>query len=172
MSYDIIETGRMVVDIPDDQLTQPQPPFKLLPVKQLIDNPVPLKWAIKGILEKGGMNLMSGAYGSGKSFVAFDIAFCVTTGLDWHGHAVTQSPVVILCGEGHSGIADRFAALALEYDVECPECLYISEIPAQLTNSVNAEWVADAVNKRCPDAGMVIVDTLNRNFGGLGCVLN
>ena len=110
---------------------------------------------------------MSGAYGSGKSFVAFDMAFCVGAGIDWHGHPVIQSPVVILCGEGHSAIADRFAALAITYGIDCPDCLYISEVPAQLTNGVNCDWVASAVNQLCPDAGMVIVDTLNRNFGGL-----
>jgi hypothetical protein len=133
----------------------------------LIENPVTLKWTIKNILEKGGMNLMSGAYGSGKSFVAYDMAFCTAVGIDWHGHAVIQSPVVILCGEGHSAIADRFAALEIEYGIDCPDCLYISEVPAQLTDSVNCEWVANAVNQLCPNAGMVIVDTLNRNFGGL-----
>jgi len=40
-------------------------------------------------------------------------------------------------------------------------------IPAQLTDSVNAQWVSNAVNQICPDAGLIIVDTLNRNFGGL-----
>jgi len=144
-----------------------KPAFKLVPIKHLIDNPKPLKWAIKDILEQGGMNLMAGAYGCGKSFVAFDIAFCVAAGIDWHGHKTIKTPVIILAGEGHSGIADRFAALAIQYGVDCPSCLYVSEIPAQLTDSDNAEWVADAVNAICPEAGMVIVDTLNRNFGGL-----
>jgi len=144
-----------------------KPQFKLVPIKHLIDNPKPLKWAIKGILEQGGMNLMAGAYGCGKSFVAFDMAFCCAAGIDWHDHKVIQTPVIILAGEGHSGIADRFAALAIQYGVDCPDGLYVSEIPAQLTDCDNAEWVGEAVNQICAEAGMVIVDTLNRNFGGL-----
>jgi len=156
------------VDNGDISCAKQQPAtFKLVPIKHLIDNPVPMKWAIKNILEKGGMNLISGAYGSGKSFVVFDMGFCVAAGIDWHGHKTIQSSVIILCGEGHSGIADRFAALVIEYGIECPDCLYISEIPAQLTDSVNCAWVANAVNQICPEAGMIIVDTLNRNFGGL-----
>ncbi len=151
----------------DTDTNQRSPIFKLVSIKHLIENPVPLKWTIKGILEKGGMNVISGAYGSGKSFIAFDMAFCTAAGIDWHGHKTIQSPVVILCGEGHSGIADRFAALVIKYGIDCPDCLYISEVPAQLTDSVNCEWVASAVNQICPEAGMVIVDTLNRNFGGL-----
>ena len=141
--------------------------FKLVPIKHLIDNPKPIRWTIKGILELGGMNLISGAYGSGKSFIAFDMGFCTAAGIDWHGHKTIQSPVVIFCGEGHSGIADRFAALVIEYGIDCPDCLYVSEIPAQLTNGDNCEWVANAVNQLCPEAGMIIIDTLNRNFGGL-----
>lgn len=113
------------------------------------------------------MNLISGAYGSGKSFVVFDMAFCTAAGIDWHGNKVIQSPVIVLAGEGHSGIADRFAALEIKYGVSCPECLYVSQVPAKLTDSVNTEWVGRAVNQICPEAGLVIVDTLNRNFGGL-----
>ena len=110
---------------------------------------------------------MSGAYGSGKSFVAFDMAFCVATGIDWHGKKVIQSPVIILAGEGHSGIANRFAALELKHGVPCPDCLYVSEVPAALTDCEKTELVSNTVNQYCPDAGLVIIDTLNRNFGGL-----
>jgi hypothetical protein len=95
------------------------------------------------------------------------MAFCVAAGLEWMDHKVIQSPVIILAGEGHNGIADRFAALQVKYGISCPECLYVSKIPAQLTDGVNARWVSEAVNQLCPDAGLIIVDTLNRNFGGL-----
>lgn len=147
--------------------TEPPPQFQLVSIKSLIDNPIPIRWTIKGFLEKSGMNLISGPYGSGKSFVAFDMGFCVAAGIDWNGNKVIQSPVIILAGEGHSGIADRFAALELKYGVSCPDSLYVSKIPARLTDGVNANWVGKAVNQICPDAGLIIIDTLNRNFGGL-----
>lgn len=148
--------------------TQTEPaPFQLVQIKSLIDNPIPIRWTIKGFLEKGGMNLISGPYGSGKSFVVFDMSFCVAAGINWIGNKVIQSPVIILAGEGHSGIADRFAALELKYGVSCPDNLYVSKIPARLTDGVNADWVNKAVNQLCPEAGLIIVDTLNRNFGGL-----
>lgn len=154
-------------DTSQPQSKQEPPQFQLVSIKSLIDNPIPIRWTIKGFLEKSGMNLISGPYGSGKSFVAFDMGFCVAAGIDWNGNKVIQSPVIILAGEGHSGIADRFAALELKYGVSCPGNLYVSKIPARLTDGVNANWVSKAVNQICPDAGLIIIDTLNRNFGGL-----
>jgi hypothetical protein len=145
----------------------PKPAFKLVPVRDLINSPRKFSWAIKGIYEHGGMSLVSGAYGSFKSFLVYEQAFCVAAGLDWHGHQTIQMPVVILMGEGLSGAADRFEALAVHYGIEVPACLYVSEVAAELTDSDNASWVADSVNQICQEAGMVIIDTLNRNFGGL-----
>lgn len=144
-----------------------KPAFKLVLVRDLINSPRKFSWAIKGIYEHGGMSLVSGAYGSFKSFLAYEQAFCVAAGIDWHGHKTIQMPVVILMGEGLSGAADRFEALAVHYGIEVPACLFVSEVAAELTDSTNASWVADAVNALCPEAGMVIIDTLNRNFGGL-----
>lgn len=143
----------------------PKPPFKLVPVRDLINSPRKFSWAIKNIYEKGGMSLVSGPYGSFKSFLAYDQAFCISAGLDWQGHKTIQMPVIILMGEGLSGAADRFEALALEHGIEVPACLFVSEVAAELTDGSNAELVSDAVNALCPDAGCVFIDTLNRNFG-------
>jgi hypothetical protein len=141
--------------------------FSLVPIKYLLENHISIKWHIQGFIEKGGMNLISGPYGSGKSFVVFDMAFCIAAGIDWHGNKVVQTPVVILAGEGHSGISNRFAALALAYGIPCPDHLFISQMPASLTgDNANVTGVAEAVDQVCPDAGFIIIDTLNRNFGG------
>jgi hypothetical protein len=142
-----------------------KPPFKLVPVRDLIASPRKFSWAIKGIYELGSTNLLSGAYATYKSFLEYDKAFCVAAGIDWHGHKVIQLAVVILAGEGHSGIADRFEALAVHYGVEVPACLYVSEVAAGLTDCDNAQWVGDAVNAICPEAGLVVLDTLARNYG-------
>ena len=139
--------------------------FELIKIKDIIANPVNVPWLIKGVLESGGVSLISGAYGSGKSFVAFDMAFCISAGIEWHGNRVLSAPVVVLAGEGHSGIGDRFEALTLHYGEDCPEGLYLSKTPARLTDRHNAGWVKQAVDAICPDAGLIVIDTLNRNMG-------
>ena len=142
-----------------------EPEFELIPVKFIIENPVNIKWIIKGILESPGVNLLSGKYGSGKSFITFSMAFCVASGIDWHGHKCRELHVVVLAGEGHSGIGDRFHALSIHYGIECPDNLYISKVPAKLMDRTNASWVKKSVDNVCPGEGLVIIDTLNRNFG-------
>lgn len=139
--------------------------FELVKIKDLVANPVNITWTIRHLIEENGVSLIYGKYGCGKSLVAFDMAYCVAAGINWHGKAVKKAPVVVLAGEGHSGIGDRFNALNRQYGGEFPDNLYLSCIAARLSDSVNADWVMQAVNKVCGDAGLVIIDTLNRNFG-------
>jgi hypothetical protein len=139
--------------------------FKLVKIKDIIDNPVNIQWTIRHVIEQNGVSLIYGQYGCGKSFVAFDMAYCVAAGRNWHSRKTIQSPVVVLAGEGHSGIGDRFNALHRHYGGAFPEQLYLSVISASLTDNTNAQWVMESVNEVCPHAGLVIIDTLNRNFG-------
>ncbi len=151
--------------VPNQSLAGGDAPFKLVKVADLIRNPKPIHWTIHKIFEHGGMNLLSGSYGSGKSLIAFDMAFCVAAGIDWHNRKVKQGSVVIIAGEGHSGISQRFAALSSRYGIDCPENIHLSELPANFLDSDGAKWVHDSVEEICPDAALVIVDTLNRSFG-------
>ncbi len=140
--------------------------FLLTQIKKLIDNPINIQWLIKYFIEAGGMNVISAPYGTYKTFLALDMALCVAADIPWCGNKVTQAPVIYICGEGLAGIADRVAALCVKYGIPCPECLFISQVPAQLTDPENAKLVGEAVNELCLGAALVIVDTLNRNFGG------
>jgi hypothetical protein len=144
--------------------------FKLVSIASLIKNPKAVDFMVKGLIESGGMNLISGEYGSGKTFLVFDLAFCVASGIDWHGHKVKQSPVVIIAGEGHQGIGNRLLALEQHYNSPTPLDelrISVSKVAANFTDGANAQLVQQAVQEVCPDGedGLVIIDTLNRNFG-------
>lgn len=143
---------------------KPDDGFEFINVKSLVDNPISVPWLIKGLIEDKGVHLMVGAYGTGKSFCAFDMAFCIAAGIDWHGFKVKQRPVAIICGEGHSSIGHRFDALSRHYGIDCPENIFVSKMPARLTDTPNADMVEAAVANIAPNA-FVLIDTLNRNFG-------
>jgi len=162
-----INTAKKVNDVklPEVIICDELPSFELVRICDLIANPVNIKWQVKHFIELGSVSLIYGAYGSGKSLIAFDMAFCVASGIDWHGKKTNKDSVVVLAGEGHSGIADRFNALSVNYGLPCPDNLHLSKKGARLTDRVNAAWVLDAVNAVSPDAGLIIIDTLNRNFG-------
>ncbi|HHZ97623.1 MAG TPA: AAA family ATPase, partial [Flavobacteriales bacterium] len=139
--------------------------FELVSIASRAKNPKAVKFMVKGLIESGGMNLISGEYGSGKSFLVFDLAFCVASGIDWHGHKVKQSPVIIIAGEGHEGIDNRFIALSHHYKIPIPDNLHGSEIAGNFTDEENTSSVYQAVHELGADNGLIIIDTLNRNFG-------
>jgi len=156
---------------PENSNQNNTPKFELVSIASLIKNPKAVDFMVKGLIESGGMNLISGEYGSGKTFLVFDLAFCVASGIDWHGYKVKQSPVVIIAGEGHQGIGNRLLALEQHYNSPTPLDelrISISKVAANFTDGANAQLVQQAVQEVCPDSedGLVIIDTLNKNFGG------
>jgi AAA domain len=68
-------------------------------------DPRPLKsWLIKGLIPTRGHGLLSGQWGAGKTFVAFDLAAAVMTGQPFLGHATKrQCGVLFLAAEGADG---------------------------------------------------------------------
>jgi RecA-family ATPase len=141
------------------------PRFKLIKVSDLTAQPKPIDWLLDGILEAGSLNLLFGEPASGKSLFAFDWAVRIASGRDWLGKETQKRDVVILAGEGHSGLRRRMRALEVKHGIKTPDNLLVSEIPANLTDVAQAQWVADAIKQNCTNGGLVIVDTLNRNMG-------
>ena len=54
--------------------------------------------------------MVFGPSGAKKSFLVYDLACCIATGKDWHGHRVKQGNVLIIAGEGHGGLNRRLKA--------------------------------------------------------------
>jgi hypothetical protein len=155
--------------LPDEIDYEPNPPlepFELIAAPELTAEHVPIDWLVENILERGSLNLLFGEPSAGKSLIALDWAFCTAGGIAWHGWRTQQVDVVIVAGEGHVGIKRRLKALELKYNQKAPERLFISQRPAQLSDPVNAQWVADSIKAKCTNPGLVIIDTLHRNMDG------
>jgi RecA-family ATPase len=52
--------------------------------------------------------------GSGKTFIALNVAASVATGIAWNGQNVKQGSGFYIAGEGFSGISRRLAAWSNE----------------------------------------------------------
>jgi RecA-family ATPase len=153
-------------DCLDIELDHILEPFPLVSAAELTAKPTRINWVIDGILEQGSLNLLFGEPASGKSLFGLDWAFCSAAGLDWNGIKTQQTDVVIIAGEGFSGMGRRIKALEVKYQTQAPTRLFISEKPAQLLDSVNAAWIASSIKTICPNPGLIIVDTLHRNMAG------
>ncbi len=75
----------------------------------------PIDWLIKGVIPRADLVVLYGPPGSGKSFMAIDMAMAVAQGVEWRGHRCKRARVVYLAAEGAGGIRRRFAAYLMEY---------------------------------------------------------
>lgn len=129
----------------------------------------PPEYHIKGQVEKDSLAVLFGDPGTGKSFVALDMACCVATGHDFHGHETQQGSVFYIAGEGRNGIKRRVDAWAKHNDIPSHDFpLFISTTAARFLNRESAEIVAAAIDLLATQNGiprLIVVDTLNRNFG-------
>lgn len=147
----------------------PATKFGLIHAKDVIAKLGPINWRIKGFLEEDTTGLFFGDPGSYKSFIALDMAFHVAAGKDWHGNEVKQGTVIYIAGEGHGGLARRFAAWQKHHGIDLSNVpLYASEQAAQFYNRESAVQVIAAINAIAKFTGppaMIVIDTLARNFG-------
>ncbi|WP_074901258.1 AAA family ATPase [Microbulbifer thermotolerans] len=143
--------------------------FGFTAIGDLVGTLKPIDWLVKGYFESDSLAVVYGEPGHGKSFCAIDVACCVATGTDWHGHQVKSGSVAYIAGEGHNGLARRFKAWELANGVDLAGApLFVSTMAAPLNDVLAACHVADAVRTLVDQTGkqpaLIIVDTLARNF--------
>jgi hypothetical protein len=139
--------------------------FRFADAGELMSRAYNPDFLIETLFESNALGQIFGATGSGKSFVVLDMAYCIATGLDYHGLAVKQGNVAYICGEGFNAIGRRVKALQKKYGADISKKLFISEQPGAFIDiGVTAE-VAEAI-KKIGNVSLVIVDTYHRNMGG------
>jgi len=145
-------------------------PFKFFHASEAIDNATPPKWIIKNVLEEDSLVGIFGNAKSGKSFVAIDMACCVSTGLDWHEKHTKEGLVLYLCAEGHRGISRRFLAWEAVNNKKLNKAkLHYSERGVQVLDDLDIEMMRNEAlviqdnYKEAPK--MVVIDTVARSFG-------
>lgn len=143
-------------------------PLRLYSTQELLTMPAPT-WLIEPVIPAGGLAVLYGPPGVGKSFVAIDMALSVSAGGTWQGRPVVQGDVLYISAEGGTGIGKRAKAWLLTRGVEArqaPVSWLTQAIPVTadsaemeiLTNRINHELSADPT--------FIIIDTLARCFDG------
>lgn len=136
---------------------KPEPRYKLLGGDDLRNLP-PLAWRVRGVLPAVGLAALFGPSGSGKSFLAFDMAAAIAEGRDWFGHRVEAAPVVYMGLEGEHGFKLRAQAWEASRCRALPDGLCLVLQPFKLTEGQDLLDLAAVV----PAGAVVVVDTLNR----------
>lgn len=140
---------------------------RLYSTTELIAMPAPA-WLIDPIMPAGGLVGIYGAPGTGKSFLAVDLALSVATGRTWHGAATQSGFVVYISAEGGTGIGKR-ARTWLDYHhvpARQANAAWLTEaIPVQ-ADSDDIAHLFDRIQEVDQQPTLVIIDTLARCFEG------
>ncbi|RJG45465.1 AAA family ATPase [Mesorhizobium sp. DCY119] len=139
------------------------PNFRLLTVSDIAHLPDP-EWLIDGLLPQSGFVVLFGPAGSKKSFIGLDWASSIATGLPWAGHAVQQRDVVYIYSEGVSGLKLRNRAWQDDRQRE-PKRLLFQPHGIDVANPRVVRDFVTAIGSKGYRPGLLIVDTLARNFG-------
>jgi hypothetical protein len=170
-------------DLPDPETegeTEPEPEVELPPMHAHGDpDPRPIKaWAIKGLLQAQGHGLLSGQWGTYKSFIALELAGSLMTGQPFLDRLVKrQCGILFLAAEGQHEMRIRLEALVRE------KCGGMSRAPFRWFEDVPVLLQPDglallvAMGKRAAASlqqefglplGLVIIDTIAASAGYAG----
>jgi hypothetical protein len=127
----------------------------------------PLTWDVEQLVPHGGLVVVYGEPGSGKTFLALNLAFAIATGSPWLGHSVRQGPVVYVYAEGAQGLFDRVKGLRAEYGLHDRAGIAFLPQPIQLLDSPKSVIpFADAIEAQGVAPAVIVIDTLSRNTAG------
>ena len=150
-------------DIEDIELAQPvtTQKYKLLNRDEILALP-PLEWRVKDVLPTRGVAAIYGPSGSGKSFLAIDVATAICSGTHWFGNKCKPTSVIYIGLEGSAGIQNRVKAWEVGRSQRLPTNFSAVLADFDITNPTDTQAIID----QTPKASVLIIDTLNRATPG------
>jgi len=128
----------------------------------LINNPIPIRWLIKGVVPRQSLGMIHGPSGGGKSFIALDMTLRIATdGGEWCGHKVKPGLVFYAAGEGHAGMRQRMRAWNMTYGGDGAQFV-LSRTGVNLNTSEGLRNMCEALDSLPTSPSCITIDTLHR----------
>jgi phage/plasmid primase-like uncharacterized protein/KaiC/GvpD/RAD55 family RecA-like ATPase len=164
--YGIEDVARAFAAVLDAKVDTPFPLVWMKDVRPLLNG----NWIVKKTIPAEGFVTIIGHPGCGKSFLALDLALHIAGGLDWQGRKVKPGLVVYLAAEGQRGQINRVEAWKRHHGLDglpfalIPVAVNLRDREADLPKLI--ETIDAAVATVGLNLAVLVVDTLNRTFGG------
>ena len=133
-------------------------------------NRKPNRWQVKGRFRRGTLNIIFGASGTYKSTTLAGLAVSINCRPYWHDCLIENGGggVLVIAAEDDEGIVDMIEAACIEYQVNPDDVsVYISHGGYDLSNPEVIQGIKDSIATMPVPLSAIVVDTLNRNCGGL-----
>jgi len=153
----------------DNSKNQGSPRFVLETLDDLAKLPKP-KWLVEGWFPEDATGILYGKWGSGKSFLAFDLGLHIAYGLpSWHGADIldTGRKVLVLAREGHQGFVDRAEAFRRRHNIRSvTENFVFLRAPVNFMHEADFRALDGFIRSLGVKFALVIVDTVARVMAG------
>ena len=126
----------------------------------------PVEFLVDGLITDTGFTMMYGAPGTGKSFLAIDIALSVAHGQPWQGQGVKQGPVLYIAGEGIGGFGKRWKAWERHHGKVDEPDLYLLPTAVNFREPEDIARLVATIEDIDQPFSLVIVDTVARAIAG------
>jgi hypothetical protein len=141
---------------------------------ELLAQQEPMPWLIgapagergDGLLPADGLSCLFGLPGTGKSFVALDLAAHIVHGRPWCGRTVRPGPVVFIYAEGKQGLPQRLQAWNATNGGDLDALAGLRFLPSaqDLTEPAVVASLIERIGEARP--ALIVVDTLARAMPG------
>lgn len=162
------KAGHVPPDTGQPAMSGSEPPVKkplFIDAAELLATLQPPRWLVKKWIAADSLTTLFGAPGSGKSFVAIDVACCVAAGQSWNEHRTATGQVLYIAGEGHVGFAHRLTAWQAVHGAIPANRLFVSTRTITL-DAGGAQAVFEAIGELSEVPALIVVDTLATTIAG------
>jgi DNA-binding HxlR family transcriptional regulator len=170
-----IQNTRSTVPVPENlqrerpQGQSPDKGLKLMTLSDLAKLPA-ADWLVSGIIPDQGLACVYGAPGSGKSFLALDLALSIATGRPWFGHPVKSGKVIYIAAEGSpANLFRRIEAWFQAHKVSQSQAegnFLLWPGAVDLLSTFETDKLTDRIRQSVDQSALLAVDTVARSFGG------